>query len=95
MKRAPDHVRYLGRFGEHILTRSFTARDPEETSNGTLIDHEVANVEDAQRIVTGSASSFVGGADRLASLAREKGEKTRDICHDSAASMISSRVRSC
>ena len=28
MKRAPDNVRYLGQFGEHILTRSFTARDP-------------------------------------------------------------------
>jgi hypothetical protein len=28
MKRAPDNVRYLGQFGEDILTRSFTARDP-------------------------------------------------------------------
>jgi hypothetical protein len=28
IKRAPDNVRYLGQFGEHILTRSFTARDP-------------------------------------------------------------------
>ena len=27
MKRAPGHVRYLVRFGEHKLTRSFTARD--------------------------------------------------------------------
>src|SRR6516165_2630040 len=27
IKRAPDNVRYLGQFGEHILTRSFTARD--------------------------------------------------------------------
>src|ERR1700751_1434867 len=26
IKRAPDNVRYLGQFGEHILTRSFTAR---------------------------------------------------------------------
>jgi hypothetical protein len=25
---APDNVRYLGQFGEHILTESFTARDP-------------------------------------------------------------------
>src|SRR6516225_981243 len=33
MKRAPDHVRYLGRFGEHTLTRSFTARDPCRTSS--------------------------------------------------------------
>jgi len=24
----PDNVRYLGQFGEHILTESFTARDP-------------------------------------------------------------------
>jgi hypothetical protein len=32
MKRAPDNVRYLGQFGEHILTRSFTARDPKATS---------------------------------------------------------------
>jgi hypothetical protein len=32
MKRAPDNVRYLGQFGEHILTRSFTDRDPEQSS---------------------------------------------------------------
>src|SRR5215472_6713963 len=25
MKRTPDNVRYLGQFGEHILTRRFTA----------------------------------------------------------------------
>jgi hypothetical protein len=31
IKRAPDNVRYLGQFGEHILTRSFTARDPKPT----------------------------------------------------------------
>jgi hypothetical protein len=31
IKRAPDNVRYLGQFGEHILTRSFTARDPKLT----------------------------------------------------------------
>jgi hypothetical protein len=28
---APDDVRYLGQFGEHILTLSFTARDPLRT----------------------------------------------------------------
>jgi hypothetical protein len=31
MKRSPDNVRYLGQFGEHILTQSFTALDPKET----------------------------------------------------------------
>jgi hypothetical protein len=31
VKRAPVNVRYLWLFGEHILTRSFTARDPFET----------------------------------------------------------------
>jgi hypothetical protein len=36
------------------------AIDPQETFNGTLIDHEVGNVEDAQRIVTASVSNFVG-----------------------------------
>jgi hypothetical protein len=46
--------------------------------NGTLIDHEGGNVEDAQRIVTAGASSFVSCADRLASLTREKGEETHD-----------------
>jgi hypothetical protein len=35
IKRAPDNVRYLGQFGEHILTRSFTARDPKATSDWT------------------------------------------------------------
>jgi hypothetical protein len=28
VKRAPVNVRYLWLFGEHILTQSFTARDP-------------------------------------------------------------------
>jgi hypothetical protein len=32
VKRAPVNVRYLWLFGEHILTRSFTARDPKPTS---------------------------------------------------------------
>jgi Zn-dependent alcohol dehydrogenase len=38
MKRAPDNVRYLGQFGEDILTRSFTARDPKPTSDLRLVD---------------------------------------------------------
>jgi len=33
---------------------------------------------DDQRIVTASASNFVGCADRLASLTREKGEEAHD-----------------
>ena len=41
MKRAPDNVRYPEQFGRHILTQSFTARDPQETFNGTLIDYKV------------------------------------------------------
>jgi hypothetical protein len=46
-------LRFLG-------SRTFShGLDPEETFNGTLIDHEVGNVEDAQRIVTTNASSFV------------------------------------
>jgi hypothetical protein len=32
IKRAPGNVRYLGLFGEHILTESFTALDPFRTS---------------------------------------------------------------
>jgi hypothetical protein len=32
VKRGPGNVRYLGQFGKHILTRSFTARDPERTT---------------------------------------------------------------
>ena len=32
VKRAPVNVRYLWLFGEHILTRSFTARDPKPDS---------------------------------------------------------------
>jgi hypothetical protein len=56
--------------------------DPEETCNETLIDHELSNVEGAKRIVTASASNFVGCADRLASLMREKGEETHDTRRD-------------
>ena len=60
--------------------------DPEETFNGTLIDHEVGDIEDAQRIVTANASrvSF-GCADQLASLTREKGEETHDPRLDGAS----------
>ena len=32
MKRGPGNVRYLGQFGEHILTRSFTTPDPNRKS---------------------------------------------------------------
>jgi hypothetical protein len=32
LKCAPDHVRYLGQSGEHILPASFTARDPKLSS---------------------------------------------------------------
>ena len=46
--------------GDTYSFRVLPGRDPEETFNGTLIDHEVGNVEDAQRIVTASASSFAG-----------------------------------
>src|SRR5208282_1028332 len=34
VKRAPVNVRYLWLFGDHILTRSFTARDPNLTCGG-------------------------------------------------------------
>ena len=34
VKRAPVNVRYLWLFGEHILTRSFTARDPKPKLRG-------------------------------------------------------------
>ena len=61
-----------------MLIAKFTARDPKETCNETLIDHELSNVEGAKRIVTASASNFVGCANRLASLMREKGEETHD-----------------
>jgi hypothetical protein len=39
VKRAPVNVRYLWRFGEHILTRSFNARDPERKSSKASLDH--------------------------------------------------------
>jgi len=42
MKHAPGNVRYLGYFGEHILTRSFTARDPFRTSRFSSIPLEFA-----------------------------------------------------
>ena len=32
IKRAPGNVRYLEQFGEHILTRNITARDPKRSS---------------------------------------------------------------
>jgi hypothetical protein len=37
VKRAPVNVRYLGQFGEHTLTRSFTARDPFRTLVGVSL----------------------------------------------------------
>jgi hypothetical protein len=38
VKRAPVNVRYLWLFGEHILARSFTARDPKPTFLDRSID---------------------------------------------------------
>jgi transglutaminase-like putative cysteine protease len=37
VKRAPDNVRYLEQFGKHILTRSFTARDPKPTTDAPMV----------------------------------------------------------
>ena len=45
VKRAPVNVRYLWLFGEHILTRSFTARDPNKTI------HEIDRAEIAGDVV--------------------------------------------
>ena len=41
VKRAPVNVRYLWLFGEHILTRSFTVRDPARII-GRVLDEQRA-----------------------------------------------------
>jgi hypothetical protein len=50
VKRAPVNVRYLSLFEEHILTWSFTAFDPIETSSRTLLDHDVADFQRTFRV---------------------------------------------
>jgi hypothetical protein len=55
----PGNVRYLGQFGEHLFTRSFTARDPQETSNRTLLDYLVSHVGTAGVIVTSSSVALL------------------------------------
>ena len=46
IKRAPGDVRYLGQCGGvHVLTRSFTARDPKETFGGALTDGNTGVLE--------------------------------------------------
>jgi hypothetical protein len=65
-----------------MLIAKFTARDPKETCNETLIDHELSNVEGAKRIVTASASNFVGCADRLASLTGRRARRRTTLRHD-------------
>ena len=45
MKLAPGNVRYRGYFGENILTRRFTARDPNKTI------HEIDRAEIAGDVV--------------------------------------------
>ena len=46
IKRAPGNVRYLG-FGENILTRSFTARDPQQTSRAEVESSQSPSVQNA------------------------------------------------
>ena len=41
MKRAPDNVRNPEQFGRHILTQSFTARDPTRTSTALTNGYQV------------------------------------------------------
>lgn len=43
-----DNVRYLRELGKHVLTESFTTRDPQGTS-GKRNDHYVRNAEDTLR----------------------------------------------
>jgi hypothetical protein len=76
---ASCNVRYLGYFGEHILTLSFTARDPEETFDGTLIDHHVGNFEDARWIVQAECLAFSLAARRTGALG--EGERRGDARH--------------
>jgi len=58
-RAAPREYPSIGLLCEADLTKpdiiETAAGDPEETFNGTLIDHEGGNVEDAQRIVTAGA----------------------------------------
>jgi hypothetical protein len=54
---APEIILFF--MGRPFFSRIFriASNDPEEAFNGTLIDHEVGKVEDAQRIFTASAST--------------------------------------
>ena len=47
-KRAAENVRYLAQFGEHVLTRSFTAPDPERPLARGMSERE------ADRFLAGS-----------------------------------------
>jgi hypothetical protein len=60
MKRAPDNVRYLGQFGEDILTRSFTARDPKETSVGHWTRSNIARFEGFNAIAKADLTGTTG-----------------------------------
>ena len=56
IKRAPDNVRYLGQFGEHILTRSFTARDP----TPTFVDQAQSTAGEGAPFTPVSVNCFAG-----------------------------------
>ena len=44
---ALDHVRYPEQSGEYRLTESFTARDPEQTSEGTGVSRPAISLPDS------------------------------------------------
>ena len=69
MKRAPDNVRNQGYFRRHMLTLSFTARDPKATLRGRARS-ELAVVLDA---VTADALTLEGpiGSFSLTSIATQ------------------------
>jgi len=48
LARLATNVCNQGRFRRHMLTASFTARDPFETFSPTLLDHQAANAMDAR-----------------------------------------------
>jgi hypothetical protein len=66
--------------------------DPKEPCNGTLIDHEVGNVEGAQHFVTARASNFVGCADLTGVVDKGRKARRRTTLRHAGASFSGVRV---
>jgi hypothetical protein len=83
VKRAPDNVRYLGQFGEDILPRSFTARDPKRPFHDNCTETEIRLPRDA------AAPWMSKGTDRHGRLKSRNPVRLTGLCSPATLTSLS------